>query len=188
MNDSQSLERLVKKKTEGKLLLFKIALIAGYVLFAVVGVLLAILLADGNPTLLVLVAALDFCLYICTWRLSQIEYEYSVVSGTLYLAKIFGKSARREIFECELSRAKTVAPYSGQYKKDAEAAAPDKIYSVIPSKKTENLWFMLFESESEKKTMILFEADEQALRVLRHGCPRAVAREKLAVTQTENKE
>ena len=189
MNDSQSYERLTKKKTEGKLLLAKTGLIACYVLFAVIGVLLAILLADGHPALLLLVAVLDFCLWLFTWKLVNIEYEYAFICNTFYLSKIFAKSARKEIFECELSRAITVAPYSRQYKLDAERQAPQRIISALSSKKAEDVWFILFENERGMRTLVLFEADERSLKCLRHGCPRAVAREKLTKTQsTEEKE
>ena len=66
MNENQSYEKLIRLRTEGKLLLAKIGLIAAYVLFAIVGVLLAVLLADGHPALIVLVALLDFCLWLMT--------------------------------------------------------------------------------------------------------------------------
>ncbi len=188
MNDTQSYECLVKKKTEGKLLLAKIGLIACYALFAIIGVLLAVLLAKGHPALLLLVAVLDFCLWLFTWKLVNVEYEYAFISGTFYLSKIFGKATRREVFESELSRAVTVAPYSGQYKLDAEKQAPKRIISAISSKKAEDIWFILFESEGGTRTLILFEADERSLKCLRHGCPRAVTREKLSKTQTVTEE
>ena len=188
MNDTQSYERLIKKKTEGKLLLAKIGLIACYTLFAIIGVLLAVLLADGHPALLLLVAVLDFCLWLFTWKLSNIEYEYAFISGTFYLSKIFGKANRREVFESELSRAVTVAPYSGQYKLDAEKQEPKRIIPAISSKKAEDVWFILFESEGGTRTLVLFEADERSLRCLRHGCPRAIAREKLTKTQPATEE
>ncbi len=188
MNDNQSYERLIKKKNEGRLLLCRTALIAGYILFALAGILLVLFFASEYPILFALVAVLDFCIYLLTWRLTQIEYEYSIVSGNLYLAKIFGKASRKELFECELSCAVTVAPYSGQYKKDAESASPDKIYKAISSAGASDIWFILFKNETEQKTLLLFEADEHILKHLRRGCPRAVAREKLtSAVPNENK-
>lgn len=183
MNDNQSYEKLIKPRTEGKLLLAKIALIASYILFAIIGVLLVVLLADGHPALILLVAVLDFCLWLVTHKLVKIEYEYTFISGSLYLAKILGKSMRRELFEEELSRAVQIAPYSGDNKTRLSHQKITQSFSAISSQKAENIWFMLFESEGGKKTLILFEADEHSLKYLRHAVPRAVARERLKVTQ-----
>ena len=188
MNDIQSYERLIKKKNEGKTLLLKIAAICGYALFAVIGALLVLLLADGHPALLLLVGMLDLCIFLCTWKLVNIEYECAFISNIFCLSKIYGKSARKELFECELSEAVTVAPYSGQYKKDLESRTPDKIFSALSSKKAEDVWFILFETEGGKKTAVIFEADERSLKCLRHGCPRAVAREKLTQKQDVTEE
>ncbi len=188
MNNIQSYEKLIKKKVAGKLLMSKIAFIAGYVLFAVIGVVLTVMLAGGNPALLVLVAALDLCFILVTWKLTQVEYEYAFMGGSLYLSKIFGKSARKDIFDCELSRAIKAAPFSGQYKKDVERQAPKKIYNAISSDKADDIWFILFENEAEQKTMVLIEADEHILKCLRQGCPRAVARERLSASQIKNEQ
>lgn len=188
MNNSQSYEKLIKKKVAGKVLMSKIAFVAGYILFAVVGVVLTVMLAGGSPALLVLVAALDLCFILVTWKLTQVEYEYAFVSGSFYLSKIFGKSSRKEIFDCELSRAVMAAPFSGQYKKDAERQAPQRIYNAISSDKADDVWFILFENEAEQKTMVLIEADERILKCLRQGCPRAVAREKLSVSQIKTEQ
>ena len=185
MNNIQGYEKLIKKKVAGKLLMSKIAFITGYVLFAVIGILLTVIFAGGNPALLVLVAALDLCFVLVTWRLTQVEYEYAFMGGSFYLSKIFGKSARKDIFDCELSRAIKAAPFSGQYKKDAEREAPDKIYRAISAKDAADVWFIMFENETEQKTMVLIEADEGVLKCLRQGCPRAVAREKLSASQTK---
>ena len=187
MNENQSYEKLIRLRTEGKLLLAKIGLIAAYVLFAIVGVLLAVLLADGHPALIVLVALLDFCLWLMTHKLVKLEYEYTFVSGSFYLSKILGKSARRELFEEELSRAVKVAPYVGEYKEAALRQEITKTFSAISSRKAQNIWFMLFEGDGGRRTLILFEADERSLKYIRHCVPRAVAHERLTIIQ-ENTE
>ena len=188
MNDIQSYERLIKKRVEGKLLLSRIALIAGYVLFAVIGILLVILFANGHAALILLVAALDLCIFLTTWRFVNVEYEYAFVSGSFYLSKIFGKAARKELFECEISRALTVAPYKDQYKKDVERLCPDKRFTAISSNKAEDIWFILFESEGNTKTLVVFEADERSLKCLRHGAPRSIVKEKLTLTNNATEE
>lgn len=179
MNDSLTYEKLIQKKTEGKLLLSKILLITIYIVFAIACILLILFLGKANPLLFVLAALLEWILILFTWRLTQVEYEYTIIDGIFILSKILGKANRRDIFENKLSEATTVAPYSAQYKKDADAKKSERIIKAISSEKAENIWFILFEKESGETAIILFEADEKNLKLIRRSCPRAVAREKL---------
>jgi len=186
MNENQSYERLIKRKSEGKILLFKILLIAGYFLFAIVCSALIVFLADANIYLFILAAILDACFYFFTWKLVNVEYEYAFIGGSFYLSKIYGKSFRKELFESDLSLATAVAPYEGQYKKDIQNKDISKEFKAISSVKARDIWFMLFEKENGDRTVIIFEADERSLKLIRQGCPRAVAREKLTSQNPNN--
>ena len=178
MNDSLNYEKAVKRKSEGGLLITKILLIASYVAFASVGGALVFLFADGHPVLLLLVALLDFCLWLLTHRLFEVEYEYAFLSGNFYLSKIMGRASRKELFEEEISRAVKVAPYSDRYTAELDGQNIEKTIFAVSSKRAEDVWFILFEGE-EGRSLIIFEADERALKCLRQSAPRAVAREKL---------
>ena len=182
MNDTQNYEKTVKVKTEGKLLLAKAALIIAYVLFAAIGWILVFLLADGHPALILLVALLDFCLWLLTNKRVKLEYEYAFTAGNFYLAKIMGKSSRKELFEEEISRAVLIAPYNDKYMPEIEKHDIKKTYNAISSKKASDVWFILFEGEGGQGSLVLFEADERSLKCLRQGAPRAMCREKLAIS------
>ena len=179
MNETQSYEKIVKPKCQGKLLTARIGLIIAYLLFAVVGVILAILLGKGHPALFVLVALLDFCLWLLTHRLVEIEYEYAFFSGVFQLSKIMGKASRRELFEEEISKAIMIAPYNDAHRQELERHEIQKTYFAASSKSAQDIWFMLFEKESGAKALVIFDADDRALKLLRKSAPRAVSREKL---------
>jgi uncharacterized protein YqeY len=185
MNDNRTYERLIKKKTEGKTLLSKILLIIFYVAFAAVCIPLIILIGKANPLLFVLGAIAEWLLIKFTWRLTEIEYEYSVFDGIFTISKILGKSSRRDIFENALSEAAIVAPYIDEYRKKAEEKSVTRTIKAISSESAENVWFILFEKENGENALILFEADEKSLRIIRTYCPRAVAREKLKSVSNE---
>ena len=176
MND-KNYEKLVKQKTEGKILALKIALIFFYVIFAAVGFTLTILFAKANPALILLVGAIDSVIIFFSWRFTCIEYEYSILAGSLYVAKIYGKTNRKEIFEEELSRATTIAPYNEKYAPTADNAQADKVIYAISSMSAPHVWFAIFELEGAEKVTVFFEADERALKSLRNSNPRATARE-----------
>ena len=187
MNDSQNYEKLIQKKTEGKLLLSKISLVILYVVFAVVCVLLIIFPGKANPLLFVLAALIEWILIKFTWRLTQIEYEYAIFDGIFVLSKILGKSSRRDIFESKLSEATKVAPYAEQYIIELNTKKVERIIKAISSENADNVWFILFEKENGDAAVILFEADEKSLKLIRRSCHRAVAREKLKATDTDIK-
>ena len=175
MNELNSYESIVKKKTEGKILFLKISLAVAYTLLATIGFLLTFFLADGSPAVLLIVVAIVCAVIFFTWRLSCVEYEHSVISGTFFLAKIYGRSSRKEVFEAEMTRAALIAPYDETYSEKANASAPDKIYYAVSSMDSDELWFIIFD-EDGKKTLIFFEAKERILSVMRHEAPRAFVR------------
>ena len=177
MDDRLNYEKLVRRKSTGTVLLSKICLIVFYTLFAIIGFTLTILFAKANPAIILLIGAFDSIIIFFTWRLTCIEYEYSILSGVFYVAKIYGKANRKEIFEEELSRATTIAPYNDKYSSVADNAQANKIIYAISSKSADNVWFAIFESETSERVTVFFEADERAYRALRHANPRALPRD-----------
>ena len=188
MNDIQGYEKIVRRKTEGKLLLAKIALIATYIIIGVGGSVITVLFAEFKTmiSLFLLIGIADYILFLLTWKLTCIEYECAFAAGSFYLSKIFGKSRRKDLFEAELSRATIIAPYNDKYAEKAEKCSPDKIFKAISTDAAENIWFIAFEEESSKRILVFFEADERSLQCLRHYAPRATVREQL--TDCKNSE
>lgn len=179
MSDIHSYEKIVKLKAEGHLLSKKIILICIYALLVFVGIPFATVKLNGNiPIVLTLVSITGFFIFI-SWKQSIVEYEYSVISGTFYLAKINGKIRRKEVFEAELHDAVIIAPFNEIYYKKVEKCEPNDVFYAISSRKAANCWFIIFEEAGGIKTLILFEADERAISTLRHYCPRATARDKV---------
>ena len=180
MKDNFNIEKIVKRKAEGSFLLFKIALIAAYVIIAAVGLFLTLAFADGEPLLILLVFGIDVCAVLLTWKFTLIEYEYSIIADTLYIATIYNKSTRREIFEAEISRATLIAPYKDEYEKTANASKPDDVLRAVSSLRDDDIWFAIFELEGAKKALVLFNADEDTVASLRHHNPRATVRYKFS--------
>ena len=176
MSDIYRYEKIVKLKTEGRLLAKRIFLIIIYAFFIFVGIPKAILFLKGNvPITLTLVAITALFIFI-TWKQTIVEYEYSVISGIFYLARIRGKIRRKEVFEAELRDAIIIAPFNEEYCEKAEKCEPNDVFYAVSSRKSENAWFIIFEESGGAKTLILFEADERAISTLRHYCPRATVR------------
>lgn len=179
MNEFQSYERLIRRKTEGKYIWQRIGLILAYFAFFAVW-LIAALRLSFNAYLVVLAVLATVLIVLFTWRFTQVEYEYTFVSGTFYLAQIYGKRRRRAILEADLSRAILIAPYTEAYADKAEALTPEEILWAVSSRKADNIWMLVWEEEAGKRLLLFWEADERSLRILRQYNPRATAKEKLS--------
>ena len=176
MSDIYRYEKIIKLKSEGSILAKKIFLIILYALLVFVGIPMAIVHLKGNvPIVLALVAITGLFIFI-TWKQSIVEYEYTIISGMFYLARIRGKIRRKEVFEAELHDAVIIAPFNETYCEKAEKCEPNDVFYAISSRKSENAWFIIFEEAGGVKTLILFEADEKAISTLKHYCPRATVR------------
>ena len=172
MNEFSTYEFAVSQKIEGKWRLARILLISFYILYPV----LLLFFAMGTSVIAPLLALIPISLWIIifiTWRFVSVEYEYSITSGVLTFAKIFGNNARKNIMEVHIKDATVIAPLTDklQYSK-LEAYAPEKIYSALSSPDAEDGYFMLYEQDGVA-CAFLFEATAQTLKICRFYNPSA---------------
>lgn len=179
MIDINSYEKIIKLKAEGRILSKKIILICIYSFLVFVGIPFAIVKLHGNIPVVLTLAAFTGGFIFISWKQTYVEYEYSIISGVFFLARIYGKTRRKEIFEADLHDAVIIAPFNEIYCEKAEKCEPNDIFYAISSRKAENSWFIIFEESGETKTLILFEADERAISTLRHYCPRVTVKDKI---------
>ena len=91
-------------------------------------------------------------------------------------AEIYGKSTRRVTKEFEIRACAVVAPMDDE--KLAEFGANDEYYA-ISSPEAENIYGAAFDGEKGKKTVVYFEATDEALRMFRAYNPRATVIKKI---------
>lgn len=111
-----------------------------------------------------------FVAFLLFRRYSSLEFEYTIAEGTIVFAEIYGKSARRVTHEIELRSCAVIAPEDDG--KIADFGAVERYYA-ISSLEAENVYAIAFESARGKRTVVYFEATEQALRMFRVYNPRA---------------
>ena len=118
--------------------------IIGYIVYAItvfgIGVYTKLLLP-----MMALVPLSTWILIFFTWRYVAVEYEYSFVSGTMTLTKILGGRARKKVLEVRIKELHMIAPYDGDYIKQAEAFKPEKSYDFVSSMQSPDLYFALLE-------------------------------------------
>lgn len=178
MNELRSYERLVRRKVTGKYVWQRVGLIALYFVWLSIWFVIAIRFILNAP--LVAFALLStVLLVIFTWKLTIVEYEYTIVGGSFYLAQIYGKSRRKAILEAELSDAVLIAPYTEEYASRAEALSPTEILWATSATDAPNIWMLVWDADKEERLLLFFEADERSVRLLHHYNPRVTAREKI---------
>ena len=175
MNEFSTYEFVVRQKIEGKWRFARVGLILLYILFPLVILFLG-MKAQVIAPLLALVPISLWVLIFITWRLVSIEYEYSITSGILTFAKIYGGRSRRKILELSLHDAVRIAPLENADEATrANAWRPEREYSGISSLRAPDIYFILFEDKSDKKArrraVFYFEATERALQICRFYNP-----------------
>ena len=123
MNEFSTYEFVVAQKNEGGWKLARIGMIVLYVCF-VAGCFLLGIAANVLPPL-ALVPVFTWMLVFFTWRYVSVEYEYSIVSGSMILCKICGGRIRRRKAEIRIKNMHAIAPYDGAYIKAAQEYAPE---------------------------------------------------------------
>ena len=185
MNEFSTYEFAVDQKIEGRWLLARIALIAFYILVGA-GLLLAGFGTRIFVPLLALTPVLIWILVFVTWRYVSVEYEYSITSGILTFAKIYGNRSRRVMLELDLRQASRIAPLdSEEHAAFAKAWHPEREYSAISSLRAPDIYFILFEHNNKKdkekrRTIFYFEATGRALQICRFYNPSATVLAKVS--------
>ena len=185
MNEFSTYEFAVDQKIEGRWLLARILLVIFYVLVAA-GILLAGVGTKIFVPLLALVPVLIWLLVFVTWRYTDVTYEYSITSGVLTFAKIYGNRSRRVFLELNLREASRIAPLDDAA--EAQKAAkwhPEREYSAISSLKAPDIYFILFEhtdhrAKEKRRTVFYFEATNRALQICRFYNPSATLMRQLS--------
>ncbi|MBO5939416.1 MAG: hypothetical protein J6Q82_08005 [Clostridia bacterium] len=175
--ESQNYEKLLSQKPCGRTLLPRLCLILGYLAFFSVWF-VAFLRANFAPALLVLAIALTVLLVLVTWKYVQVEYEYAIYSGSFFVAKIYGKTKRKDLVELDLKQAILIAPRTEEYLAQADRMKLDGVLWAVSSPKAENIWMIVYPHGEKNASLLFFEADEDAIRLMRRENPRATAKTK----------
>ena len=178
MNEFSTYEFVVTQKIEGKWLAARVGLILLYIAY-VVGLLIVALRTRILVPLFALIPITLWIIVFFTWRYTDVDYEYSITSGELTFAKIFGNRSRRRQLTILLRDAVRIAPLdNGEHSARAEAWKPEREFSAISSLHAPDIYYILFEYKDGKKgekrrAIFYFEATNRTLQICRFYNPSA---------------
>ncbi len=157
----------VTKKPEGKYRLARILMVSGYILVDIVYLFL-ILVLTKIPMLGAFVPLITWALVYFTWCFVSIEYEYTIDGGVMTMREVFGNRYCRTLARERISSMSRIAPYAGDYGKEADSAGGKRIYGVS-SMSGPDVYFAVCGD-----TVLFFEAAEKTLKVIRYYNPEVV--------------
>ncbi len=160
-------EYTVSEKMTSALRLKKIALLAAYILWGVVIFVVGMMVRLIVP-FLALVPLSIWIIAFFTWRYTQVDYEYSFFSGMLTVSRILGGRSRKKLTSVVIRDAAHILPYTDENVARAEAFGAKTSIFAASSHDAENLYLILWDSEETGKTMLCFEANEKAVKILRY--------------------
>jgi hypothetical protein len=163
-----SFEYTVAEKKTPQLMLKKVALIIGYILWA----LLLFVVGSASKLFVPLMALIPISLWILvyfTWRYTQVRYEYSFFAGDLTVSRILNDRFRKTLVKVHIRNIAAILPYEDEYTPKAEAFGAEKIIFAASGYDAPTLYVAMWKDEdSGKKLLLCFEPDEKCIKILRY--------------------
>jgi hypothetical protein len=164
---------------EGKsrtLTLKKVALVAAYVLWALV----FFLVGSMTRLLVPMIALVPITVWIfvyLTWKYTQVEYEYSFFAGKLTVSRVLGNRTRKKITELALRDLSSVLPYTERNVAQAESYGAKNSYLAASSTEAKDLYILLWQDpETAEKKVLCMELNEKAIKIIKYYNMSAMAK------------
>ena len=161
-------EYTVSEQKNAALTFKKLSLLALYVLW-VVGLLLLGMQIKLILPLLALIPVTLWMLVFFTWRLTQVEYEYSFFAGDMTVCRVLGGKSRKTLAKIKLRELCHVYPcYNHANAEQIDAFAADRIIFAASSSQAPTVCAVMWKSEDDVKTTLFFDCNEKAAKILRY--------------------
>ncbi len=102
-----------------------------------------------------------------TTAFADVAYEYSISSGEMSFAKIYGDRYRKEWFKLKISDMEKCAPYSIDAQRELEGERFDKIYKAASSVNAQYLYYAVYRNENGERCLMYFEVIPKSLKMIK---------------------
>ena len=169
-------EKIVPVACVGRHGALRVAIIIGYVAFALMWV-APIIRSLFSPLLIALAVLLEIVLILCTKKYLNIEYEYSFAGEALTVSTIFAKKSRKTVLSVALKDMLLVAPCNEDTMREAERLDPKKTVDATGSPDADDVLIVVFDEDADTRILLFLESDEQTVAQFRRYAPHACSRE-----------
>ncbi len=174
MSELSFYENVIPSPKKRKNLVIKITIISAYVIFLAVWILSAFI-SRRNPALIILVVTVASVVAALALRPLSVEFEYYISDSQITLAKIYGKSRRREMFSADTDSILLIAPETEENIKKAEAYQPREQYRMATKSADKKAWIVVFENDKDEKFLFTFDAEDYVTKILKQLKPSAIS-------------
>ena len=171
MDDFNTYEYAAEQKNEGKWKLIRSLTLSAYILF-VAAFFLVIYITRLIP-LFAIAPIIVSMLVFFTWKYTKPDYRYFIERSKFTFYVYYGKKTKRKKTEFTISSAEAIAPKAELAERIREYK-PSRVYSAVPSVKSNDVYAALYTDEKGKKCVICFVATEKALKLMRFYNSRTV--------------
>ena len=103
-----------------------------------------------------------------TWRMVQVEYEYSFFAGNLTVCRILGSRSRKKLAEITIRDITAICPCDEEHAAGIDAFGENKTLFAASSTQAPTLYAALWTTEDGVKQALYFEPDEKALKIMKY--------------------
>lgn len=175
MNDV-FIERMIKKKFEGRDILILIGVLVGILVLSFVGFVVGFLILAFPMVTLLVVAGAVFGGYKLI-SMCMLEYEYSLTNGFVTVDKIMNRSTRKRMTSFECETCEDIGLYGENEVRLKQRSFDQRVFATKCSDRR-NSWYMIVQSKKTGKTLLVFDPDEELLEAVKKFIPRHLKFEK----------
>lgn len=175
MNDV-FIERMVKKKFDGKDFLIMAAVLAGIVVISFVGLIVGFTVVQ-IPTIFVLAAAGSILGGYKLISMRMLEFEYSLTNGFVSVDKIMNRQTRKRMTAFECDSCEDIGEYKGAEQRLKNRSFDTRVFATRTAD-CEGAWYMIVRGKKTGKTLVVFNPDEDFLEAVKKFIPRQLKFEK----------
>ena len=175
MNDV-FVERMVKKKFDGKDALITAAVIVGILVLSFIGFIVGFFLFRFPTLSLLITAGAVFGGYKLIGS-RMLEFEYSLTNGFVTVDKILNRATRKRLtaFECETCE--DIGDYLENEARLKNRSFDTRVFATRESTR-QGSWYMIVHGKKTGKTLVVFDPDEDLLEAIKKFIPRQLKFEK----------
>ncbi len=104
----------------------------------------------------------------------EVAFEYTIASGEMSFAKIYGNRFRREWFKLKISDMERCAPYTDEVEAELARQSFAHVYKAISSPKAEHIYYAIYKNEKNEKCLVFFQVIKKSLRMIKSYYPSTV--------------
>ncbi len=175
-------EHVVERKKEGLYRFKKSAIISAFVIVPTIIIIACMALSTISDQLIFLRWSL-FLIPLFVWlgakfgpifaAYGDMAYEYSVVSGEMSFAKIYGDRFRREMITVKLNKLEACKPYFPD-DRSFEHESFDAVYKAVSSMDAPHIYYAIFRDGRDNRCIIYFEVIKKSLKMIKTYYPQTV--------------